>query len=263
MYCLQLRSTTVGCWCCWCNILCLSWRICCWLLAVETTFQILVNGLLGYRKHASPWSSLVWSSLRLPLPANCSNIYQYIKETNMIHNNNNMRSCQDDNECNGHVVHLRFCGKAVKIGISGRWLYDVVCVVGMRMISGVRFGNVGRIDEMFRVRVGQRGRVVSIMCTVFVVEYFHFLLLLPHLFVTCWIELSVTSLHCFPVQLVFAFTSYPPAPRYSSGPGVRQNEEQVKKQKQRKGCYCTELPAPFEIITIRHDPKKEEYVKKE
>jgi hypothetical protein len=56
-----------------------------------------------------------------------------------------------------------------------------VCVVGMRMISGVRFGNVGRIDEMFRVRVGQRGRVVSIMCTVFVVEYFHFLLLLPHL----------------------------------------------------------------------------------
>ena len=162
----------------------------CWLL--ETTFQILVNGLLGYRKHASPWSSLVWSSLRLPLPANCSNIYQYIKETNMIHNNNNMRSCQDDNECNGHVVHLRFCGKAVKIGISGRWLYDVVCVVGMRMISGVRFGNVGRIDEMFRVRVGQRGRVVSIMCTVFVVEYFHFLLLLPHLFVMCWIELTVT-----------------------------------------------------------------------
>lgn len=53
------------------------------------------------------------------------------------------------------------------------------------MISGVRFGNVGRIDEMFRVRVGQRGRVVSIMCTVFVVEYFHFLLLLPHLFVSC------------------------------------------------------------------------------
>jgi hypothetical protein len=174
----------------------------------------------------------------------------------MIHNNNNMRSCRDDNECNGHVVHLRFCGKAVKIGISGRWLYDVVCVVGMRMISGVRFGNVGRIDEMFRVRVGQRGRVVSIMCTVFVVEYFHFLLLLPHIFVTCWIELTVTFFTLvFPVHSL-RFLHHPPAPRYSSGPGVRQNEEQVKKQKQRKGCFCTELPAPFEIITIRHDPKK-------
>ena len=56
------------------------------------------------------------------------------------------------------------------------------------MISGVWFGNVGRIDEMFRVRVGQRGRVVSIMCTVFVVEYFHFLLLLPHL--VTYVELN-------------------------------------------------------------------------
>ena len=37
------------------------------------------------------------------------------------------------------------------------------------------------VDGKFRV--GQRGRVasISIMCIVFVVEYFHFLLLLPHL----------------------------------------------------------------------------------
>ena len=77
------------------------------------------------------------------------------------------------------------------------------------------------------------------------------------------VELTVLTFFTrFPVVFAFYLITAPPLilvrsrSRCSSKRRQRGKTSSSEKQKQRKGGHCTELPAPFEIITIRHDPKK-------